>query len=208
MPQGLLTFHNVSHGLDDQWDIRNLTWEIGRGDRIKIICDQPEQARVLWKLLELKLKPKDGWIEASSSFSIYSDQLLISRVNFEKNMYQNLESRRFSDQVWVHDRRHHVHGMLEFMEIEIPYRRCPLAEVPEQVLWRFIAVLFIVTSTKILLGQTLVTRTDPLIMTLLEQWSPHFQGSLVFFGNSGTVLPFCKTVLKISASGLPHIESV
>ncbi len=204
----LLDFREVNHWLDaEAWDLRDFSWKLHYGERVRLRCQRPTQYDVLWRLLQRNLKPKRGVIEELRSIPTSSDEMIASRVNQSETMNRALESKLFDEHLWINGRRVHVQAMMDRLEIPLAERHIPVRRVTPPVLHRFHALLFMAARVQLLLGRQLLPVMDRLTAQALRDWHPHFPGALVLFGDLPHSVDGFDTSLEVLADGSVEIRS-
>ena len=204
----LFAFREVNHWLDDEeWDLRDFSWKLHYGERVRLHCQRPTQYEVLWRLLQRNLKPKQGVIEEFRTISTSSDEMISSRVNLSGTMNRALESKLFEEHLWVSGKRMHVQTMMDRLQIPISERHIPVRRVAPPILHRFQALLFMAARVQLLLGKQLLPVMDDITTQVFQEWHPHFPGALVLFGDLPHFVDGFDTSLEVFADGRVEIHS-
>jgi ATPase subunit of ABC transporter with duplicated ATPase domains len=163
------------------WDLKQLNWIVGSGDRIRFIYEDEEQKQAFWRLLLNKLKPKSGMLEIHSGVLIYSDEMLWDRARYDVGLEANLESKLFDSQPWLNQRRVSVLQLMDRIGLSGRALKIPLAELPKDEKIKAWLVMLMTAKVKVWLVGSLLKKTNGENLKCLKEWLAGFQGAWICF---------------------------
>ena len=201
----------------ERWDIRKLNLELHAGEKACFHFQNEEQKQVLWRLFQLKLKPKTGYLQISASTHLHTDDSLWECTDKKASLKENMESKLFSARPWFGGQRKNMDILKDRLGLTGHIFNLPVNELKPEYVGRFWALMLVAANTKVVLMNKLLSELDSISLPLVQEWQESFSGISIIFGEhpeyfkaindrketqQDTIKPFFSTNMIFSADGV------
>ena len=204
----ILKVENISYGFEEEKDFESFSYDFQVREWVHIICQKRSQQDSIVRVLLGQQKPHTGEMIWYRKQSPYSDVWIREGLQLEKTFEQSLQSIRFSNSVWLDQRRYHPYTLLEMLGVPIAEKRMALKEVSSSTFYKCWLIFLMVTKSPLLLVSELFSQLSQSSIDLIRRWQPWVSGSVILCGDIGNFQSLCHTKIDFSAEGMAHIQPV